>query len=122
MVWGVVMNKKELLEWAVENIRKGKWPTLQSGVRKQAPEGAFWKFMPNAEIWVLYCHGGGIVRADMWEAEKRKKKTKGQTYRENQNALGMSKVCVEVDPEGAEFIKKYAAERRAKIRGENNGN
>ena len=70
LFWGLdEMNKQELLAWAVENIRRGQWPTLRSGIKVPAPKGSMWQLIADKQIWLLMSCDGEIL-ADDWEAAK----------------------------------------------------
>ena len=83
------MNKKELLAWAVENIRLGQWPTLRSGIKVPAPKGSMWQLIADKQIWLLMSCDGEIL-ADDWEAAKASMPvTRQKKYNDNLGARGL---------------------------------
>ncbi len=118
------MNKKELLEWAVRNIRKGNWPTLASGIKTPSPESAVWSFLGDPKAWVLQS-GGAVVRADDWEAAKHSKQgAKQANYHASLEEKGKQQVTVISTIKRAHEIRELAVKHRAELEkeGVNNGN
>ena len=81
------MNKQELLQWAVENIRLGQWPTLRSGIKIPAPKGSTWQLV-NQILLLMSCDGE--ISADDWEAAKAAMPvTRQKKYNDNLGARGL---------------------------------
>lgn len=115
---GVRMNKKALLAWSVETIRKGHWPTLHSGIKKPAPEGVVWRLI-DGNFWILQSSRAKVF-ADEWEAAKASK----QQARQNKCRGGLeSRGLMSSTFRHAIGVKEQLSEIARKSREDlNNGN